>query len=306
MHTVLRRLAIGGAAALLVAVGLLLVFARSSAHAVVYPDIAPITQTPADFGFTSWEPVCFTTTDGVNVEGWFLYPHEKTGPVLIMVHGNGANRTQMLPQAAIVQKAGYGALLIDMRNHGASERSATTLGYNEMLDVQAAVEYLRTQPEVDVTQIGALGFSLGSGAVIRAAARTPEIDLVIAEAGYTSVEDNVANGVRSLTGLPAFPFAPLMIWFGERESKVDLKAVRPIDDVAMITPRPLLLIHGREDPHLPVSQSERLFAAAGDPKQLVIIPGAGHGGYVDAAPALVADTLHTFLSSYWGVLQDPR
>lgn len=296
-----RRLGIISLIMLLIASGLLLYLARSSAHAIVYPDQTPVRQTPADVGVDAWAPVSFTTSDGVTIEGWFIYPQAREGVVLVMVHGNGANRAQMLPQAALVQEAGYGALLIDLRHHGASERAATTLGHNEMRDVQAAVEFLQRQEEVNVTEIGALGFSLGAGAVIRAAARTPAISLVVAEAGYTSVEDNVADGVRLLTGLPAFPFAPLLIWFGERETGVDLSEVRPVDDVARIAPRPLLLIHGSDDPLLPLSQSERLLAAAGEPKQLAIIPGAGHGDYLAAAPDLFAETLLSFLAAHWHV-----
>ena len=66
------------------------------------------------------------------------------------------------------------------------------------------------------------------------------------------------------------------------------QAVRPLDAVAKIAPRPLLLIHGTADTVIPVVHSYRLYEAAGDPKELWIFEGAQHcGGYFADRPAYV-------------------
>jgi len=100
--------------------------------------------------------------------------------------------------------------------------------------------------------------------------------------------------VRALTGLPPFPFAPLVAWFGEMESGLDIRLVRPIDDVGKIAPRPLLLIHGDQDTLVPLENGEALYQAAGEPKELYVVSGAGHGGFLDADPQGFERTLVDF------------
>ena len=52
--------------------------------------------------------------------------------------------------------------------------------------------------------------------------------------------------------------------------------VKPIDYIAQVSPRPLLLVHGSQDKTVDVSHAHRLYAQAGEPKQLAIVEGAGH------------------------------
>ena len=119
---------------------------------------------------------------------------------------------------------------------------------------------------------------MGGAVAIRATARIPEIRVVVAQSAFSSLEDNVNQGVRALTGLPPFPLAPLVIWFGEREAGVQLDQVRPIDDVRQMGPRAMLFIHGEKDPVVDVSNSIRLYEAAEGPKAIYLVPEAGHGG----------------------------
>jgi fermentation-respiration switch protein FrsA (DUF1100 family) len=77
----------------------------------------------------------------------------------------------------------------------------------------------------------------------------------------------------------------LVIWFGEREVGLRIRQVRPVDDVPQIGPRAILLIHGEQDPTVDVSNSRRLYEAAREPKELYLVPNAGHGGLLAADPA---------------------
>jgi len=104
--------------------------------------------------------------------------------------------------------------------------------------------------------------------VLMAAAQMPEIAAVLAQSTYTSIEDNIAAAVRELTGLPPFPFAPLVIFFGQREAGVDLRVARPVDTIGQISPRPLLIIHGQEDGLFNVENAYHLYEAAGEPKEI--------------------------------------
>jgi fermentation-respiration switch protein FrsA (DUF1100 family) len=253
---------------------------------LVHPLRTQPAYTPTDKGVARWEDVRFASVDGLQLGGWFIPPDPKgDGATLVFVHGLGNNRGELLDEAAVLASHGYGALLIDLRNHGKSQGAVTTLGYTEAEDVRGAVAYLLTRSEVNPARIGLVGHSMGGATVIRAAARIPQARAVIAESAYTSLEDNIVQGVGALTGLPPFPFAPLVIWFGERESGLAIAQVRPIDDVPRISPRAILFIHGEQDAMIPVGNSVRLYQAAQEPKAFYLIPSAGHSRLLVANPA---------------------
>lgn len=251
---------------------------------LVHPARYVADRAPSDVGFTDWEQVTFHAPDGVRLHGWFIPPQPHNRALIIFVHGLVTNRAHLLDEAALLARHGYGALLFDLRNHGTSEGAITTLGYLEVEDVRGAVAYALTRTEVDARRIVLLGHSMGAGTVLRAGARIEQVRAVIAMSAYTSLEENIVEGVEGLTGLPAFPFAPLVIWFGEREARLNIRAVRPIDDIPHISPRAVMLIHGEMDALIPVRNAHRLYHAAREPKELYIIPQAGHVGLMQAEP----------------------
>jgi dipeptidyl aminopeptidase/acylaminoacyl peptidase len=274
--------------------------ARARAMALVHPGRSQPAHTPADRGMEQWEEVRFDTPDDLQLAGWFVPPDPQSDrAILIFVHGLGGNREEFLDEAAMLAGHGYGALLFDLRNHGQSAGTVTTLGYSEVDDVRGAIAYLLTRPEVNPERIGLVGSSMGGAVAIRAATRIPEIRAVVAQSAFSSLEENVQQGTRSLTGLP-LPLAPLVIWFGEREAGIQLRQVRPIDDVGRIAPRAIMFIHGEQDPVVDVSNSLRLYEAAREPKALVLIPNAAHGGLMDAAPLEYERRVVDFLDVYLG------
>ena len=273
--------------------------AYSGAMVLVHPGRTQPTRTPADWGVERWEEVRFATPDGLQLGGWFIPPDPQgDGATLIFVHGLSGNRGQLLDEAAMLAAHGYGALLFDMRNQGRSQGTITTLGYTEVEDVRGAIDYLLTRPEVNPERIGLVGNSMGGATVIRAAARIPQARVVVAQSAFASLTDDVAEGVRTLAGLPSFPLAPLIVWLGERETGVNLRQVRPIDDVSRIAPRAILFIHGEQDATVHVSNSLRLYQAAGEPKALYLIPDAGHGELLEADPVEFERRVVGFLDAY--------
>lgn len=271
--------------------------ARSRALALVHPERRPVLTTPDDFGIDTWEDVSFVTPDGLRLIGWFIPPApEADGATILFLHGFSYNRATRLPHAALMVAQGYGALLYDTRNLGESEGSVSTLGLHEPLDVRGALDYLATRPDVNMERIGIMGESLGGATAIRAAATMPELRAVVAEAAFSSLEENVSEGVRRLTGLPPFPFAPLVLWFAEQEAGGRVGQVRPVDEIARIAPRPVLLLHGEDDTLIAPANSERLYAAAGEPRQLHIFPDAGHGRFMETNPSEFAEWVVPFFN----------
>jgi len=298
-HYFRNLLLLGLTLMVLAAIGIITDLAHDRAMTLVHPGRTLPQQTPSDVGMDLWFDVRFPTPDGLLLNAWFIpVESEEDAPTLIFVHGLGSNREELLEQAKLLYEHGYSALLLDLRNHGKSEGEITTLGFQEIFDVEGAVNFLITRNEVDPNRIGLVGHSLGGATVILAAAYIPLIKATIAESAFTSLEDNIEQGVRELTGLPSFPFAPLVVWFGEREVGAKIHLVRPIDHLAQIAPRAILFIHGEQDSLVDVSNSRSLFEAAKEPKELYIIPNAGHGGLLEANPDEFENRVVTFLDQY--------
>jgi pimeloyl-ACP methyl ester carboxylesterase len=253
-------------------------------------------RTPADVGIKQWYDVSFQSKDGLTLSGWYV--GTKNGATVILVHGLGGNRAQLLDDAALLVTNGYGVLLFDMRNSGHSEGDLTTLGYLEALDVGGALDFVGTQPDSDTERVGLLGHSMGGATAILAAARYPQIKAVVAESTFSSVEDNVSSSLKALTGLPPFPFAPLVVWFGEREAGMDIGQVSPLDAIGTISPRAVMIVHGELDEVISAENAPRLYAAAGEPKELYVIPNTGHGGLLQAQPEEYQQRIIGFFDRY--------
>ena len=249
------------------------VLAYWNAYSLVHPRHAPMTSTPAEKGL-SFEPVTFTTTDGLRLAGWYI--PSRNGATIILCHGLGDNRVGTLPQAILLAEHGYGSFLFDFRGHGESEGEMITYGYSESDDVLAAVDYLLSRPDVDPQRIGILGGSLGAATALRAAARSTHLKAVVAESAFTSLEDEVASSFTVFSGLPAFPFAPLTVAFAQWQTGLRISEVRPIDDIPSIAPRSVFIIHGTGDDLIPAEQGLRLYEAAGEPKELWMVDVMGH------------------------------
>jgi fermentation-respiration switch protein FrsA (DUF1100 family) len=272
--------------------------AHDRAMILIHPPRSPITVLPDEAGFPEYESVRLHTSDGVDIAAWYIAPPAESGAAIIYVHGLGHNRQTMLEQALTLYQHGYGALLIDLRNHGESGGTMSTLGYYEPYDVQAGINFLLTLPEVNPEQIGIVGESLGAVTAIRAAAQMPQLRAIVAQSPFTSIEENVASGVRQIAGLPPFPFAPLVLFFGEQETGLRIGQVRPIDDIPQIAPRAVLLMHGEQDRLISPDNGQRLYDAAGEPKELVYFPTAAHAGLITADPELWETHVVAFLDRY--------
>jgi pimeloyl-ACP methyl ester carboxylesterase len=94
---------------------------------------------------------------------------------------------------------------------------------------------------------------------------------IIAQHGY--------KGDRGdLTGLPAFPFAPMIIFWAEREADIDTSQMNTTEWIKEISPRPVFILQGGQDDHISIDSGQKLYDAAGEPKELWYEPGAAHHG----------------------------
>lgn len=196
------------------------------------------------------------TEDGVRLAAWYTPPRK--GAVILLAHGYGDNRPEWIH--ALLAKKGYGVLSWDARAHGESGGEFSTIGYLEVLDVKAAIEYARAQPGVE--HIGAWGGSMGAATLIRAAAIFPEIEALFVDSSYKSLEDEVDF-------LVPYPFLnPVTKTIAQLETGVPLSYVSPLEAIHRVSPRPVYIVHGTGDTVAPPDAGEKLYAAAGEPRFL--------------------------------------
>jgi Dipeptidyl aminopeptidases/acylaminoacyl-peptidases len=203
-----------------------------------------------------FQDIELVTEDGVKLSAW--YTPTKNGAAILVAHGYGDKRPEDF--YALFASHGYGVIAWDFRSHGNSEGDFSSLGYYEILDAKAALDFALTQPGIE--HIGAWGGSMGAVTMIRAAAQYPQIEALIADSPFVTLEEEMDLRIP-------FPIMRSLIRsFASWETGANPDLVRPVDDIALISPRPVFVIQGMGDGMVPLGSAERLYEAAGEPRQL--------------------------------------
>ena len=204
------------------------------------------------------------TEDGIRLSAWYTPPRK--GAVILLAHGYGDNRPEWIH--ALLAKKGYGVLAWDARAHGESDGEVSTIGYLEVLDVKAALDYALAQP--DVNHIGAWGGSMGGATLIRAAADFAEIEALFIDSAFASLD-------QEFDFLVPYPFInPLAKFIAEKQTGLHLDEVNPLKAIAQISPRPVYIVHGTGDTVAPPDAGQKLFEAANEPRFLWVEEDAAH------------------------------
>jgi pimeloyl-ACP methyl ester carboxylesterase len=249
--------------AIVVVAGLLACMPPSwGASSLLHPGRTPVKVNPAlphrDFEFTS---------DGVAIRGW-IFPSavEPLGVTVVYLHGVGDNRASGVWIAEQLVRQGFDVLAYDSRAHGTSGGSACTYGFYEKHDLSRALDVLGIRRAILV------GASLGAAVALQAAAEEPRIIGVVAAATFSDLESIARDRVPFFVTARQIRAA---VTLAEREAHFRVTAVSPVAAARNIR-IPVLLVHGERDTETRPVHSERVYAALAGPKQLKIVPGAGH------------------------------
>lgn len=231
------------------------------------PRAAP-QSAPDDLGA---RPVELRSASRTTIRGWFAAGRPGAGAVLLL-HGMGASRVDMLGRARFLAAAGYSVLLVDFRGHGDSSDARTTYGALESHDARAAVEFLRES--LPRERIGVIGISMGGAAALLGPAPLP-VQALVLESVYPTIADAVRDRLRAWLGPLGRAFTPsVLAWLFPREG-VTADALRPIDRIREQT-APVFLLAGADDRYTTLEESRALFAHAREPKVLWEVDGAAH------------------------------
>lgn len=225
--------------------------------------------------------VSLRSSDGVRVRGYFVPPPSgtPTRAVAVIVHGLFRGAWEIEPVGMMFRELGVAVLLLELRNHGASDAAVCTFGDLERRDVIAAAAYVRSRPETANLPLVLFGVSLGSAAVSLALdAIDPPPAAVVLDSPMASLRAAAERLLGDRIAMPQ-PFRWTLelglSWVGG----VRFDATVPAIAVASLDPSIRLLVIGCEkDETMPPGDAKRVFDAASvTNKELWIVPGAGHG-----------------------------
>lgn len=222
--------------------------------------------------------------DGVDILGQLYLPGDHTPyPTVCVCHGIPSGNPpepndRGYPELGErICHEGFAVLIFNLRGTGASGGNLDLLGWTR--DLKAAIDYLWALPEIDQPRLALLGFSGGAAVSVYVASEDKRVSSVVACACpaeftfFTRVDDpqSTVDHFRSIGAIrdKDFPHST-QDWLD------GFRLVSPIKYVAGIAPRPLLLVHGSQDETVEISDAHRLYARAGEPKQIIIVDGAGH------------------------------
>lgn len=223
--------------------------------------------TPDQLGLAH-EEVRFRTEDGLELYGWFLPAQGKALGTVLFLHGNAENISTHIVSVGWMPERQFNVFLFDYRGYGASQGRPTMSGVQQ--DVDAALRTLLARTDVDTRRIIIFGQSLGGSIAAYYVAHSTLRDYVralVIDSAFSGYTD-IAREKLAATWLtwPVQWLAALTI--DDR--------FNPLQAIKLISPIPLLIIHGDRDTIVPVHHAQLLYDAAQDPKQLWVVPGAGH------------------------------
>jgi fermentation-respiration switch protein FrsA (DUF1100 family) len=216
-----------------------------------------LSASPGDIGL-DYEDVSLTTADNEVLHGWYIPATDPIGVVLFF-HGNAGNISHRLDSIEIFRELDLDVLIIDYRGYGQSSGRPGEQG--TYLDAQAAWDYLVDKRGIAPGKIVIFGRSLGGAVASWLAAHTTP-GAVILESCFTSGLDMAAR---------LYPFLPV---------RLITRLKYPVKEYVKHISSPLLIIHSQQDEIIPFDMGQSIFAAAPEPKEMLVLSGDHNSGFL--------------------------
>ncbi len=267
-------------------------YTRRALIAIVAPVLAYATIAPLGFSYiithvmrqtvpaanlgVAHENVSFRTSDGLELQGWYV--PSKNGAAVIAFPGRSGSQAH----ARMLAGHGYGVLLFDRRGEGKSEGDSNLLGWGADKDILAAIEFLKTRPDVDPGRIGGIGLSVGGELMLEAASETDELAAVVSEGAGTR---QMSEQLEEFHGLERVLNAPGFLFMTAGTAIFSSTAPPPnLTDVAPKIKQPLFVIWAPNGGNIEHMSKKYYELAASNSKQIWAMPTAKHVGGIRDQP----------------------
>jgi len=251
-----------------------------AACAEIQADFHPargIPSLPSRGPLANAELAMFRSDRGDDLRGWWLRGNDDSA--IVFLHGTGADRAQLAPQAEILAKHGYSVLLFDLPGHGESG-GRVTWSQTEPSALRAALAFAEAR---GARHFGVVGFSAGAMIAVHEA-HGLSIEGLVLEGALEKLDSAVRRDYRRWGLLSQWPAVWATRWAGYRPAQLG-----PIDPHCQV-----LFIAGSLDQDVPVPVTRELMQSVHGDTELWIVEGAKHGDYQNFAPAEFEQRLVSF------------
>jgi uncharacterized protein len=252
----------------------------------LYPTHGSLPVTLEQAAVDGMRDVRIPSTNGVELGAW--YAPSTNGVMVILTHGTGGTRADLIGEIRILRASGAGVLAFDFPGHGLST-GHVEWARPERDAITSALNWVVQQPGVDTARIGAIGFSFGGYTLAQVVPTEHRISAVVL-LGTPADADALVRWEYRRWGSAAG-------WLAQRIDDVlypEPDSFKAKDMVARIAPRPLLIVAGGADSIVPLVFARELFDAAREPKEFFVVKDAHHGDYANAGVVEYADRLRAF------------
>ena len=246
--------------ALVLLLSAVLLFAAGSAWIALHPAV------PADLGGVEnldsrAKRVRIPVGEDDHVDAWVL-PGTRPATVLLFA-GYARDHRRMWRYAHFLRDLGVHVVNVDFRSARPLRRKPTTLGFWEVRDVRAVLDWVRANPEFRGHRVAFYGESLGGAAALAVAAERPDVAAVVADCPFASADAAIADGLQLVYHVPAFPFAPLARFVGRGVTGHDPGALDVTEALRALQGRPVLVIQTRREDRFSRRHVERITQSLG-------------------------------------------
>ena len=238
-------------------------------------------RTPAASGL-AFETVHVDTANGRRLHGWLIAPASRADaacPAAIVMHGWGGNAAMMLPLARPLHEAGFAALFIDARCHGASDDDSFASLPRFAEDLEHAFDWLATRAEIDAGRIALIGHSVGAGAALLAASHRPRVAALVSVSAFSHPAAMMRRWLANRR-IPERPVGRYILDYVQRTIGHRFDDIAPVATIARVR-CPVLLVHGEDDDVVPLADARQIFGARAHAAVDLVVLGGDHESYAD-------------------------